>query len=239
VQDSGDTAFVIFAVVMGMAAGASAGWMAVIGLVVVSLAAFAMRTREVVGPHPAEAGSYRLTLRVGLGTDLDALVKAAFAAHLSAFHLASMETTRHDTAVEASYDVVFLGSGSPQGLLAALNRSDGVCQIMVTHGLRDLSTGRDQQVEGIEHRAGALVVGGVPRQEVDALAGVVTLTDTEAAELVSWSSTADLDPRTRPPGSGKFLIKHSPTEPGIPVDVLLTPTELAWGGQNSNRAWRT
>jgi hypothetical protein len=122
--------------------------------------------------------------------------------------------------------------------LTRLNRTDGVCQIMVTHGIRDLSTGRDQQVEGIEHRAGALVIGGVPRQEVEALAGVVSLTDTEAAELVSWSSTADLDPRTRPPGSGKFLIKHSATEPGIPVDVLLTPTELAWGGQNSNRAWQ-
>jgi hypothetical protein len=122
--------------------------------------------------------------------------------------------------------------------LTRLNRTDGVCQIMVTHGVRDLSTGRDQQVEGIEHRAGALVIGGVPRQEVEALAGVVQLTDTEAAELISWSSTADLDPRTRPPGSGKFLIKHSPTEPGIPVDVLLTPTELAWGGQNSNRAWQ-
>ena len=122
--------------------------------------------------------------------------------------------------------------------LTRLNRTDGVCQIMVTHGVRDLATGRDQQVEGIEHRAGALVIGGVPRQEVEALAGVVNLTDTEAAELVSWSSTADLDPRTRPPGSGKFLIKHSPTEPGIPVDVLLTPTELAWGGQNSNLAWQ-
>lgn len=123
--------------------------------------------------------------------------------------------------------------------LTRLGRTDGVCQIMVTHSIRDLSSGRDPQVDGIEHRAGALVIGGVPRQEVEALAGVVSLTDTEAAELVSWSSTPDLDPRSRPPGSGKFLVKHSPTEPGIPVDVLLTPTEVAWGGQNSNRAWQT
>ncbi|HEX2806482.1 MAG TPA: hypothetical protein VHN80_09975 [Kineosporiaceae bacterium] len=121
--------------------------------------------------------------------------------------------------------------------LTRLNRTDGVCQIMVTHGIRDLSTGRDQQVEGIEHRAGSLVIGGIPAQEVEALAGVVSLTDSEAAALISWSSATDLDPRSRPPGSGKFLIKHSPTEPGIPVDVLLTETELAWGGQNSNQAW--
>jgi hypothetical protein len=149
---------------------------------------------------------------------------------------------RHVLILDELWRVLRAGGGAGMAdrvnELTRLNRTDGVCQIMVTHGVRDLATGRDQQVEGIEHRVGALVIGGVPRQEVEALAGVVNLTDTEAAELVSWSSTADLDPRTRPPGSGKFLIKHSPTEPGIPVDVLLTPTELAWGGQNSNLAWQ-
>jgi hypothetical protein len=149
---------------------------------------------------------------------------------------------RHVLILDELWRVLRAGGGAGMAdrvnELTRLNRTDGVCQIMVTHGVRDLATGRDQQVEGIEHRAGALVIGGVPRQEVEALAGVVTLTDAEAAELVSWSSTADLDPRARPPGSGKFLIKHSPTEPGIPVDVLLTPTELAWGGQNSDLAWR-
>ena len=149
---------------------------------------------------------------------------------------------RHVIILDELWRVLRAGGGAGMAdrvnELTRLNRTDGVCQIMVSHGVRDLATGRDQQVEGIEHRAGAIVIGGVPRQEVEALAGVVNLTDTEAAELVSWSSTADLDPRSRPPGSGKFLIKHSPTEPGIPVDVLLTPTELAWGGQNSDLAWR-
>ena len=147
---------------------------------------------------------------------------------------------RHVLILDELWRVLRAGGGSMADRvneLTRLNRTEGVCQIMVTHGIRDLATGRDQQVEGIEHRAGALVIGGIPRQEVEALGSVVTLTDTEAAELISWSSTSDLDPRTRPPGSGKFLIKHSPTEPGIPVDVQLTPTELAWGGQNSNRAW--
>ena len=40
VQDTQDTAFVIFAVVMGMAAGANDIWISVIGLVVVTAAAF-------------------------------------------------------------------------------------------------------------------------------------------------------------------------------------------------------
>jgi hypothetical protein len=122
--------------------------------------------------------------------------------------------------------------------LTRLNRAEGVCQIMVTHGIRDLATGRDQQVEGIEDRAGAIIVGGVPRQEIKALGRVLELTETEATALISWGDAPELDPRSRPPGSGKFLIKHSPTKAGIPVDVLLTPTELAWGGQNTNRAWQ-
>src|SRR6185295_13041366 len=45
VQDTQDTAFVIFAVVMGMAAGASAPWVAMIGLGIVSLAAVIMRPK--------------------------------------------------------------------------------------------------------------------------------------------------------------------------------------------------
>jgi hypothetical protein len=155
---------------------------------------------------------------------------------------AGLEPRRqHVVILDELWRVLRVGGGSGMSdrvnELTRLNRTEGVCQIMITHGIRDLASGRDQQVEGIEHRAGALVIGGIPRQEVEVLAGVVTLTESEAAQLVSWSSAHDLDPRTRPPGSGKFLIKHSPTEPGIPVDVMLTPTEVEWGGQNSNRAW--
>jgi hypothetical protein len=41
----------------------------------------------------------------------------------------------------------------------------------------------------------------------------------------------------RPPGAGRFLIKPSSEDPGIPVDVVLTSVEREWGGQNTNRAW--
>src|SRR4029453_19217010 len=43
VRDTQDTAYVIFAVVVGMAVGASNPWVAVIGIVVVSIAALALR----------------------------------------------------------------------------------------------------------------------------------------------------------------------------------------------------
>ena len=133
VQDTEDTAFVIFAVVMGMAAGADAPWMAVIGLGVVSAAAFVMRPRTQGVPDSAAPVDYLLTVRVGLGFDVDTLVKAPFAAHLSSHRLSSMETTRHDTAIDASYAVVFRGSGSAEGLLKTLNHVEGIQKVHLKH----------------------------------------------------------------------------------------------------------
>src|SRR5436190_12934878 len=55
VRDTLDTAFVIFAVVVGMAAGANAYWVAAIGIVFVGGAAFSMRTapQRAAGPMPS------------------------------------------------------------------------------------------------------------------------------------------------------------------------------------------
>jgi hypothetical protein len=34
-----------------------------------------------------------------------------------------------------------------------------------------------------------------------------------------------------------FLIKTSADQPGIPVQVVLTSVEQAWGGQQTSRRW--
>ena len=127
VQDTQDTAFVIFAVVMGMAAGAGLPWIAMIGLGVVSLAAVIMRPAS--GPSGDAPLGFKLTMRVGVGSDVEALVGAPFAAHVSKHRLVSMETARQGTAVEATYQVEFLAGGSSEGLVKALNRIDGVQQV--------------------------------------------------------------------------------------------------------------
>ena len=126
VQDTQDTAFVIFAVVMGMAAGAGAPWVATIGLVVVSFAAYLMRPTGRLGADATRPLGFTLVLRAGLGSDVEALVKGPFAAHLSQHRLVSMETAQKGMAVEASYDIAFRADGSAEGLLKALNRVDGV-----------------------------------------------------------------------------------------------------------------
>src|SRR6266487_1857770 len=68
VRDTQDTAYVIFAVVVGMAVGARNPWVAVIGIVVVGLAAFVMMTRSEM--RSSSEPDLLLSLRVGLGHDL-------------------------------------------------------------------------------------------------------------------------------------------------------------------------
>ncbi len=139
--------------------------------------------------------------------------------------------------------VLRLGGTMPDRVneLTRLNRTQGVGQIMITHSIRDLAPGRESEIEGIEERAGAIVIGGVPKKELTALDAVVTLTNAEQSALKEWwsISISAVERNEVPPGAGKFLIKSSSEDPGIPIDVVLTSAERAWGGQNTNQKWNT
>ena len=139
--------------------------------------------------------------------------------------------------------VLRLGGTMPDRVneLTRLNCTQGVGQIMITHSIRDLAPGRESEIEGIEERAGAIVIGGVPKKELTALDAVVTLTNAEQAAIKEWWSTSvsAVERNEVPPGAGKFLIKSSSEDPGIPIDVVLTSVESEWGGQNTNKAWDT
>lgn len=138
--------------------------------------------------------------------------------------------------------VLRLGGTMPDRVneITRLNRTQGVGQIMITHSIRDLAPGKNNEIEGIEERAGSIVIGGVPKKELIALGEVVSLTGAEQSRLREWwsTSTASLDRNEVPPGAGKFLIKSSSEEPGIPVDVILTSAEKSWGGQDTNKVWK-
>src|SRR5438045_1093181 len=86
VRDTQDTAYVIFAVVVGMAVGAKNPWVATIGLGVVGLAAAVMtflRSRSVADDGP----DYVLSLKVALGQDLNKILDGQCEAHLTARQL--------------------------------------------------------------------------------------------------------------------------------------------------------
>jgi len=95
--------------------------------------------------------------------------------------------------------------------LSRLNRAQVVGQCLITHSLADLSalrTADDRaKARGLFERCGAVIVGGLPRQELTSLEGVVPLTSAEADLLTSWSTPPNWSALAEPPGRGRFLLK--------------------------------
>ncbi len=125
VRDTQDTAYVIFAVVVGMAVGAKNPWVATIGLGVVGFAAaFMMYLRS--GPVPEEEPDYVLSLRVGLGQDLNKILNGQCDAHLTDRKLLSLGTGKQGIALTAVYQVRLRPGASADELVRMLNRTEGV-----------------------------------------------------------------------------------------------------------------
>ena len=129
VQDTQDAAFAIFAVVMGMAAGANDIWIAMMGIILVSAGAFVMNRAPSATAMPPFG--FTLYLRVGLGHDVDALVLAPFATHVANHRLVSLQTAKQGTEIEASYQVDVRSDGSVEGLVKTLNRTEGVHHVQL------------------------------------------------------------------------------------------------------------
>jgi len=124
VRDTQDTAYVIFAVVVGMAVGASDLWVALIGIGVVGFAAYLMMARAQV--FSAAQPAYLLSLRVGLGHDLDKLLGALMDQHLQERELMSVSTAKQGVLLEVTYETRLSPNGSADELVKSLNRIEGV-----------------------------------------------------------------------------------------------------------------
>jgi hypothetical protein len=124
VRDTEDTAFVIFAVVVGMGVGANAPWVAVIGMGVVTAAAFAFRPR---GAAALGAGGqeFILTLRTGLGHDLQPILTAVDG-FVQGRSLRAIGTARQGLSIEATYQVKLRADRGADELVTHVNRLDGV-----------------------------------------------------------------------------------------------------------------
>ena len=125
VRDTQDTAYVIFAVVVGMSVGARNPWVASIGSVVVGLAAALMMYLR-SGPHPEEDPDYVLSLRVGLGQDLNKILNGQCDAHVTDRKLLSLGTGKQGISLTAIYQVRLRPGASADELVRILNRTEGI-----------------------------------------------------------------------------------------------------------------
>ncbi|MEO6246393.1 MAG: DUF4956 domain-containing protein [Opitutaceae bacterium] len=122
VRDTQDTAYVIFAVVVGMAVGAHNLWVAGLGLIVVAVAAWLVgrTTGSGIAPTPA----WLLAVRLGLGPEPETLLGATLDSHLAKRTLISIETARQGAALDLVYEVRL--GGTAEALLREVHRLEGV-----------------------------------------------------------------------------------------------------------------
>jgi hypothetical protein len=128
VDDTRDTAFVIFAVVVGMAAGAGAYLVAAVGIPIVGLVAWALaswgRSGETnVAPN---VGLTELVVRVGTGVDPVAGVAQVLAKHAEDIRLTAIATVRQGTALDLTYVLRLRAGVTALALVGELNRTEGV-----------------------------------------------------------------------------------------------------------------
>ena len=128
VRDTQDTAFVIFAVGVGMAVGAGHPWLAMAGIVVVAIAAFAMKTRKTpaVGSSSGGGEPFELQVRLGIGHDPQVVVAPVLDAHAGDRRLMSLATARQGLAVDATFRTALPSNAAADALLRALNTTEGV-----------------------------------------------------------------------------------------------------------------
>ena len=135
VRDTQDTAFVIFAVVVGMAVGAGDLRVAGLGMAVVTAGAFLMREREPDAiTLPDDPSPFLLHVRTGLGHDVEALLGPTLNTHLAGRRLHAMNTAKQGLSIEVTYGVALRRADTAEALVKDLNRIDGVQNVeLVRH----------------------------------------------------------------------------------------------------------
>ncbi len=124
VEDTRDTAFVIFAVVIGMGIGAGYAYLAVLGAPAVLLAALLMRWGW--PDANVKLGPATLTIRIGLGNEPEKLLSSTLTQYLAEFRLTGSATAKQGAALELTYIVRLRHGGVTYALVADLNRLEGV-----------------------------------------------------------------------------------------------------------------
>ncbi len=130
VRDTQDTAYVIFAVVVGMAVGASDPWVALIGVFVVAIAAAVLRLVTDSAPG-AVAMPYLVSVRMSAGLDPATTLAPTLDRLAKRRRLVSLSTARQGTAFDVSYRAAIDSEGTAAALVAALTGLAGVLSVTI------------------------------------------------------------------------------------------------------------
>lgn len=123
VQDTRDTAFVIFAVAVGMAVGAGDFWVAGLSLVTVGIAAAVLAVGR---PSKPEARSFQLSVTLTLGFDAETVLAPAFKDRVTSHRVVGVATANRGAALETTYHVRLAPKVNPVAFVEVLNGLEGV-----------------------------------------------------------------------------------------------------------------
>jgi hypothetical protein len=124
VEDTRDTAFVIFAVVVGMAVGADLVIIPLVGVPIVGVAAWVL---SYFGRVTAVSTiDFSLNIRLGLGRDPSSVLSEIFNKHLTMVRLRATTTARQGAALDLSYVVRLRREQDAVAFVTDLNGIEGV-----------------------------------------------------------------------------------------------------------------
>ena len=126
VEDTRDTAFVIFAVIVGMAAGADRINVALIGIPIVAVVAVVL---SLWGRDPEGAKRPTLVVKLAVGLDPDATIGAVLAKHLAEFKLTGTETAKAGAVLELTYAVLPKPTATAVAVVTELHKTEGVAGV--------------------------------------------------------------------------------------------------------------
>ena len=124
VEDTRDTAFVIFVVILGMAAGVGNWLVALIGLGVTGFAAALLRFVPAVVFQPRV--EWILQIRVGTGAGAESPWEATFRKYCDQVQLVGTATARQGAAVDLTYKLRLKADKPPLEMLNEINRIEGI-----------------------------------------------------------------------------------------------------------------
>lgn len=130
VEDTRDTAFVIFAVIVGMACGANILLLPLIGVPLVGAAAIVLS----VSPKDRAAGGSpegRLLVRLGLGRDPELFLRPVLERHAITSRLTGAATARQGSALDLEYLIRLQSPDTAARLASELNTLEGVQHVEI------------------------------------------------------------------------------------------------------------
>lgn len=126
VRDTRDTAYVIFAVVVGMAVGAANLWVAMLGILVIGAASWLIENGAWLG---VASDIYVLRMRSGLGHDPATLTATVMDQYLLRRELVGVTTSKQGTGLDYSFEVSLRPKADIAVLVKALSLIEGIQEV--------------------------------------------------------------------------------------------------------------